>query len=177
MHYRSGIQTLALLHQRWNSYSLIMLPLLNQSEILRAVYGPHYRPLWVTHLLERRWQIMVMCWIMEQHGMDEKPNLAFVVVCCSVIESCPVLCNTMDCRMPDFPVLHSLPEFVQTHVHWVDDAVQPSHPLYISLKELLVSQIVFQERTKKPKEADKAVGKLHNSPSHSPFCVNDFIHN
>ena len=107
IHYGSGIQTLALLHQRWNSYSLIMLPLLNQSEILRTVYGLHYRPLGITHLLERRFQIMVMCWIMEQRGMDEKPNLAFVVVCCSVIESRPTLCNPMDCRMPDFPVLHS----------------------------------------------------------------------
>ena len=35
----------------------------------------------------------------------------------------------MDCSKPDFPVLHYLPEFAQTHVHWVDDAIQPSHPL------------------------------------------------
>ena len=35
----------------------------------------------------------------------------------------------MDCRMPGFPVLHYLLEFVQTHVHWVRDAIQPSHPL------------------------------------------------
>ena len=97
--------------------------------------------------------------------------------CCSVTKSCLSLCNSMDCSTPDFPVLHYLPEFAQTHVHWVSDAIQPYHPLYISLKELLVSQIVFQERRKKPKEADKAVGKLYNFPSHSPFCVNDFIHN
>ena len=37
--------------------------------------------------------------------------------------------NPMDCSMPGFPVLHHLPEFAQTHVHWVDDAIQPSHPL------------------------------------------------
>ena len=35
----------------------------------------------------------------------------------------------MDCRTPGFPVLHYLPEFAQIHVHWVDDAIQPSHPL------------------------------------------------
>ena len=35
----------------------------------------------------------------------------------------------MDCSMPGFPVLHYLPEFAQTHVHWVSDAIQPSHPL------------------------------------------------
>ena len=35
----------------------------------------------------------------------------------------------MDCSTPGFPVLHHLPELVQTHVHWVSDAIQPSHPL------------------------------------------------
>ena len=35
----------------------------------------------------------------------------------------------MDCSMPGFPVLHYLPEFAQTHVHWVSDAIHPSHPL------------------------------------------------
>ena len=35
----------------------------------------------------------------------------------------------MDCSTPDFPVHHQLPEFTQTHVHWVGDAIQPSHPL------------------------------------------------
>ena len=49
--------------------------------------------------------------------------------CCSVIKSCPTLCDPMNCNMPGFPVLHYLPEFAQTHVHWVDDAIQSSHPL------------------------------------------------
>ena len=44
-------------------------------------------------------------------------------------QSCPTLCNPTDCITPDFPVLHHLPEFAQTHVHWVDDAIQPSYPL------------------------------------------------
>ena len=44
-------------------------------------------------------------------------------------QSCPTLCNPTECSTPDFPVLHHLPEFGQTHVHWVSDAIQLSHPL------------------------------------------------
>ena len=44
-------------------------------------------------------------------------------------QSCPTLCDPMDCSTPSFAVLHYLLEFAQTHVHWVDDAIQPSHPL------------------------------------------------
>ena len=39
------------------------------------------------------------------------------------------LCDPMDCSLPGFPVLHGLPELVQTHVHWLGDAIQPSYPL------------------------------------------------
>ena len=46
----------------------------------------------------------------------------------SVTQSCLTLCNPMDCSMPGLPV-HQLPELAQTHVHRVDDAIQPSHPL------------------------------------------------
>ena len=49
--------------------------------------------------------------------------------CCSVTKLCPTLCNSMDCSMPGFPVLHHLPEFAQTHVHLIGDAIQPFHPL------------------------------------------------
>ena len=48
--------------------------------------------------------------------------------CCSVTRLCLTLCNPMDCSAPGFPVLHSLPEFTQTHVYWVSDAIQPPHP-------------------------------------------------
>ena len=47
----------------------------------------------------------------------------------SVTQSCPTLCNPMDCSTPGLPVHHQLPEFTQTHVHRVSDAIQPSHPL------------------------------------------------
>ena len=49
--------------------------------------------------------------------------------CYSVLKSYLILCNPIDCSMTDFPVLHSLPEFAETHVHWVDNPMQPSHPL------------------------------------------------
>ena len=49
--------------------------------------------------------------------------------CCSVAKSCPTLCIPVECSTPGFPVLHYLPELAQTHVHWVSDAIQPSHPL------------------------------------------------
>ena len=44
-------------------------------------------------------------------------------------QSCPTLCDPRDCSTPGFPVLHHLPELAQTHVRWVGDAIQPSHPL------------------------------------------------
>ena len=47
----------------------------------------------------------------------------------SVTQSCSTLCNPMDCSTLGFPVHHQLPEPAQTHVHWVGDAIQPSHPL------------------------------------------------
>ena len=47
----------------------------------------------------------------------------------SVTQSCPTLCNAMDCSTPAFPVHHQLPELPQTHVHQVGDAIQSSHPL------------------------------------------------
>ena len=47
----------------------------------------------------------------------------------SVAQSCPTLGDLIDCSMPGLPVHHQLPEFIQTHVHWVSEAIQPSHPL------------------------------------------------
>ena len=47
----------------------------------------------------------------------------------SVAQLCPTLCDPMNCSMPGFPVHHQLPGLTQTHVHWVGDAIQPSHLL------------------------------------------------
>ena len=50
-----------------------------------------------------------------------------IFCCCSVAQSWLTLCNPMDCSTPGFPVLHRLLEFTHTYVHWVGDAIQPSH--------------------------------------------------
>ena len=49
----------------------------------------------------------------------------------SVTELCPTLWNPMDCSMPGLPAHHQLPEFAQINVHWVCDAIQPSHPVVL----------------------------------------------
>ena len=53
--------------------------------------------------------------------------------CCSVAQSCPTLCDPMNCITPGFPVHLQLPELAQTHHHWISDAIQPSHPLFCPL--------------------------------------------
>ena len=53
--------------------------------------------------------------------------------CCSVAQLCPTVCNPMDCSTPGFPVHHQLLELAQTYVHWVSDAIQPSHPSFLFL--------------------------------------------
>ena len=59
----------------------------------------------------------------------------------SVAQSCLTLCNPMNHSTPGLPVYHPLPELTQTHVHWVGDAIQPSHPLlFPSLPALNISQ-------------------------------------
>ena len=53
-----------------------------------------------------------------------------ISTCCySVAQLCPTLCDPMDCSTPGFPVLHHLLEFAHTHLHWVCDAIQSTHPL------------------------------------------------
>ena len=47
----------------------------------------------------------------------------------SVAQSCPILCDPMDCSTPGLPVHHQILEFTQTHVHQIGDAIQPSDPL------------------------------------------------
>ena len=53
--------------------------------------------------------------------------------CCSIIQLFPALCDPMDYSTPGFPVLHHLLDLAQIHIHWVGDAIQPSHPLRLLL--------------------------------------------
>ena len=68
----------------------------------------------------------------QPESQKREPNVQkahpWLWLCCSVTQLCLTLFDPMDC-MPGFPVLHYLLEFAQTHVHWVKDEVQPSHPL------------------------------------------------
>ena len=64
--------------------------------------------------------------------LDWFPKLCYSKYCNRVVQSLKVMsnsCNCVDCSTPAFPVLHYLLEFAQTHIHWVDDAIQPSHTL------------------------------------------------
>ena len=58
--------------------------------------------------------------------------MIFNIQCSSVAQLCPTLWDPMNCSTPGLPVHHKLPEFTQTHAHWVSDAIQPSHPLLSS---------------------------------------------
>ena len=55
--------------------------------------------------------------------------MCYILQFSSVAQSCQTLCNPMDYSTQDTPAHHQLPELTQTHVHWVGDAIQPSHPL------------------------------------------------
>ena len=68
--------------------------------------------------LKNRKKIFFLCW-----------ELLGFALFSSVTQSCPTLCDPMNSSTPGLPVHHQLPEFTQTHVHWVSDAIQPSHPL------------------------------------------------
>ena len=73
----------------------------------------------------------------------------------SVTQSCPTLCDPMDCSMPGLPVHQQLPEFTQTHAHWVSDDIQPSHPRSFPSPPAIPSIRVFSKesalRIRRPK--------------------------
>ena len=75
-----------------------------------------------------------MCWFLgKEYNKAVYHHPAYITYmqscCCSVPKSCLTLCDPTVCSTPGFPVFHYLTEFTQTHVHWVSDAIQPSHPL------------------------------------------------
>ena len=71
---------------------------------------------------------MLYKWIYIVHSLK---NFFFNLeyCCCLVSKSCPVLCDPIDCSTPGLPVPHYLPKFAQGHIHWISDAIQPSHSL------------------------------------------------
>ena len=87
----------------------------------------------------RWWQAWKLPWeLVEKRGIQVKQMKAckdqhnlpsHSVQFSSVTLSCPTLCDPMDCSTPGLPVHHQCLELAQIHVHWVGDAIQPSHPL------------------------------------------------
>ena len=65
-------------------------------------------------------------WVTKRHNWATNTHISQFS---SVTQSCPTLSNPMDCSKPGFPVHHQLLEIAQIHVHWIGDAIQPSHPL------------------------------------------------
>ena len=91
-------------------------------------------------LKRRTWeggQDLIGSWVLENPLLQA---VLFIQPYISVAKWCLTLCNPMDCSIPGFPVLHYLPEFAQTHVHWVGDAIQPSHPLLLPSPALNLAQ-------------------------------------
>ena len=90
---------------------------------------------------KRKWQLTWVFLPKKYHGQRTLGGLLFMgsqksptwlsdsIQFSSVAQSCPTLCDPMNRSTPGLPVHHQLPEFTQTHVHWVGDAIQPSHPL------------------------------------------------
>ena len=89
-------------------------------------YSLYFKLYFISHLV-----LCILVWILSTGLFSllilslQLPSVQFS----SVAQSCPNLCNPMNCSMSGLPVHHQLPEFTQTHVHQVGDAIQPSHPL------------------------------------------------
>ena len=90
-----------------------------------------------TQLKARGFWISLSCtlWQSESSVLDKGDpeglplNKYHKFCCCLVAKLCPSLCDPINCSTPGFPVPQHLLEFAQIHVHWISDAVQPSHPL------------------------------------------------
>ena len=93
----------------------------------------NHRRQWLIHWFIQQILINCLFWLKEVNKvelvLDFKEFKIWACCCCSVAQSNPNICKSMDCSMPGLPVLHHLLELAQTHVHLVGDAIQPSHPL------------------------------------------------
>ena len=74
------------------------------------------------------WNVLVCCFFCIQ-DLITAWEMFLIFQFSSVTQLCPTLRDPVNCSTPGLPVHHQLPEFTQSHVHWVSDAIQPSHPL------------------------------------------------
>ena len=113
-----------------------MFPILPPSPPFHHI--PNKMPVFVGEVQRTQWlsfssRTIMFCWtclarnqlVMVLSPLMDFDKFQFI----SVTQLCPTLCDPMNRSMPGFPVHHQLPESTQTHVHWVSDAIQPSHPL------------------------------------------------
>ena len=99
----------------------------------KETFIPQETCLWMPRCLRWRRGLMVACCGVGGMGCSSTCMGSFEgshhylhsIQFCSVAQSCLTLCNPMDCSTPDLPVHHQLPEFIQTLVHWVSDAIHP----------------------------------------------------
>ena len=75
------------------------------------------------------WGTHVHPWLIHVNVWQKPPQYCKVIQFSSVAQPCQTLCDPMNRSTPGLPVHHQLPESTQSHVHWVSDAIQPSHPL------------------------------------------------
>ena len=93
-----------------------------------CISSPWHWLLWLLRL--DHFKCIEFCYLYFSNYTHVYPQLfSFSLSVNSVTQSCPTLCNPVDCSMPGFPVHHQLRELAQTHVPQVRDAIQPSHPL------------------------------------------------
>ena len=91
---------------------------------------------WISHLWDwnKNWPSLVLWPFLSfpnllAYWVQYFKSIIFSVLFSSVAQSCPTLCDPIERSTPGLPVHHQLPDFTQTHVHWVSDAIQSSHPL------------------------------------------------
>ena len=123
----NGTECIAIQNYFWGKVNktLKTSPLKNWSLYGELVYhNNHFCPLPFASSVSNLRQILLFFFHILQFAF---PLLS--VQFSSVAQSCPTVCSPMDCSMPGFPVHRQLPELTQTHVHWVNGAIQPSHLL------------------------------------------------
>ena len=93
-------------------------------------------------LLNRKESTVFIGWIPSRERSHHNGSYNSSMLSCSVAKLYMTLCNHMYCSTPGFPILHYLPEFANTPVYWVSDAIQPYHPLFSSPPAFNLSQHV-----------------------------------
>ena len=110
----------------------ILLPFLGPSQNGRAEFasGLILLNLDVFSHLPHNTHVYTFCLTWRTESLSFQHSVQFSLVQFSLVaQSIATLCDPMDCSTPGLPVHHQLPESTQTHIHWVTDAIQPSHPL------------------------------------------------